>query len=136
MGVLLALASTLIWAVFWLLNTRSKLEPDVALAGYFLCAAPLSIGACYLWGGGVPAFSGALLSAVYVGFFEMGFTWLLWASALRAAPNVSRVGNLIFLSPLLSLVFIATILGEAIHPATVVGLALILPGILLQQRSS
>jgi drug/metabolite transporter (DMT)-like permease len=65
----------------------------------------------------------------------MGFTWLLWSNALRLASNVSRVGNLIFLSPLLSLVFIALVLGETIHAATLIGLALILPGIVVQQRS-
>ncbi len=47
---------------------------------------------------------------------------------------MSRVGNLIFLSPVLSLVLIAVVLGEAIHPATLVGFALILPGVILQQR--
>ncbi len=133
-GVGLALGSTLIWAMFWLLNTRSDVQPDIALSAYFLFAAPLAVLLCLVWGGGVPAVSGGLAAAVYVGFFEMGFTWLLWASALRVATNVSRVGNLIFLSPMLSLVFIATILGETIHPATVIGLALIIPGIVLQQR--
>jgi drug/metabolite transporter (DMT)-like permease len=66
----------------------------------------------------------------------MGFTWLLWSAALRAADNVSRVGNLIFLSPMLSLGLIAAVLDEAIHPATLVGFALILPGLVLQQRGA
>jgi drug/metabolite transporter (DMT)-like permease len=91
---------------------------------------------CATLGGGLPPVGYALVSAVYVGCFEMGFTWLLWSTALRSASNVSRVGNLIFLSPILSLALIATVLGEAIHPATIVGFALILPGVLLQQRSS
>ncbi len=136
LGVALALGCTVIWALFWLLNTRSKTPPDLALAANFLCAVPVAIVLCALWGGGLPPLGGGLGAAVYVGFFEMGFTWLLWAGALRAATNVSRVGNLIFLSPMLSLVFIATILHEPIHPATIVGLALIIPGILQQQRSS
>lgn len=134
-GVSLALASTVIWAVFWLLSTRSRADPDIALTAYFLCATPGAWVLCFLWGGGLPTPGGPLVAAVYVGFFEMGFTFLLWAGALRAASSVSRVGNLIFLSPLLSLVFIATILGETIHPATLLGLALIIPGIVLQQRS-
>lgn len=134
-GVALALASTVVWAVFWLFNARSEHDPALALAGSFLFAAPLAVGAMLVWGGGWPGVGTGLASAVYVGFFEMGFTWLLWSSALRAASNVSRVGNLIFLSPMLSLVFIAVILGEAIHPATLVGLAFIVPGILLQQRT-
>ncbi|EAQ97443.1 DMT family transporter [Congregibacter litoralis] len=134
-GVLLALGSTVIWAVFWLLSARSKGDAAISLAAYFVCAAPVSLLLCMIWGGGLPPPGGALASAVYVGLFEMGFTWLLWSTALRLASNVSRVGNLIFLSPMLSLVFIALILGERIHPATLLGLALILPGIVLQQRS-
>jgi len=75
----------------------------------------------------------ALASAVYVGWFEMGITFALWSTALRLSSSVARVGNLIFLSPMISLMFIATILGETIHPATLLGLALIIPGVLLQQ---
>lgn len=53
---------------------------------------------------------------------------------LHLSSGVSRIGNLIFLSPLASLVCIATILGEPIHPATLPGLALIIPDALLHQR--
>jgi drug/metabolite transporter (DMT)-like permease len=135
-GLSLALISTLIWPLFWLLSTRSSHEPALALTAGFVCATPLSAVLCMVFGGGMPPVGFPLVSAIYIGCFEMGFTWLLWSLALRSATNVSRVGNLIFLSPILSLVLIATILGEPIHPATVVGFALILPGVLLQQRAS
>lgn len=134
-GVALALASTVIWAVFWLLSARNKDDPLMALSATFVCACVPAVVLAMLWGGGLPGLGLSLYSAIYVGLFEMGVTWLLWSSAMRLASNVSRVGNLIFLSPILSLVFISTILGEAIHPATVLGLALIVPGILLQQGS-
>ncbi|MFT7287090.1 MAG: drug/metabolite transporter (DMT)-like permease [Halieaceae bacterium] len=135
-GVVLALASTLVWAAFWLLNARREQDADIALAGYFICAAPISLALCLTLGGGLPAPGLGLASAVYVGFFEMGFTWLLWSSALRYASNAARVGNLIFLAPLLSLGLIAAVLGETIHPATLIGLALIGPGIIFQQRGA
>jgi hypothetical protein len=83
--------------------------PALTLAGYFLCAAPLSMLLGLRMFGQVaagPRVSGAGQRGIYVGFFEMGFTWLLWSAPLRAASNASRVGNLIFLSPLLSLVLI------------------------------
>ena len=134
-GLSFALGSTLVWALFWLLNTRSTHDPSLALTGGFLCATPIAVVLCATLGGGVPPLGFPLASAVYVGFFEMGFTWLLWSLALRSARNVSRVGNLIFLSPLLSLGLIATVLDEPVHPATLIGFALILPGVLLQQRS-
>ena len=133
-GVALALASTLLWAVFWLLSARAPGDSLVNLTGYFLCATPLALALCVGFGGGLPGPGGGLAAAIYVGLFEMGVTWMLWAAALRLASNASRVGNLIFLSPLLSLLLISRVLGEAIQPATLVGLALILPGIVLQQR--
>lgn len=135
LGVALALASTLVWAVFWLLNARSKTDPIVVLSALFLCAAPLSLVACACFGAGLPPLGQGLWAAFYVGLFEMGITWLLWSEALRSTANVSRIGNLIFLSPLLSLVLIATVLGEPIHPATLLGFAFIIPGIVVQQRA-
>lgn len=133
-GVALALGSTLLWALFWLLAARSRHDPLLALTAQFLLATPAAALLCLLAGAPLPAAGGGLLAAVYVGLFEMGITWLLWSRALRAASNVSRVGNLIFLAPLLSLLFIALVLGERIHPATLLGFALILPGVVLQQR--
>ena len=73
--------------------------------------------------------------ALDMGLFEMGLTFLLWLAALRSATHVSRVGNLIFLSPFLSLLFIRWLLDEPIAPATFVGLALIVVAVLYQQRA-
>ena len=134
LGVVLALASTFLWAGFWLLNARSQHLPEHALTGYFLCSLPLLAALIFWESHPWPAPGVALAAGAYVGVFEMGLTWLLWSQALRYASNVSRVGNLIFLAPILSLFLIATVLDEAIHPATVLGFALILPGIFLQNR--
>ncbi|MEM8662001.1 MAG: DMT family transporter [Pseudomonadota bacterium] len=135
-GVILALASTLVWALYWLVSTRQSRDGTVALCLNFLIAVPVALLLCALFSDlQLPSWR-ALLGAAYIGVFEMGVTFALWAGALRLASGVSRVGNLIFLSPLISLVLIATILGEQIHMATLVGLALIIPGVMLQQRQS
>ena len=42
-GLALALLSTLLWAVFWLGNTRLALPGDVALTAMFLAASPLAL---------------------------------------------------------------------------------------------
>jgi drug/metabolite transporter (DMT)-like permease len=133
-GVALAVLSTLIWALYWLLSTRNQRDPVACLCLNFAVAAPVALLLCGLFSSLTPPGWRALASAAYIGLFEMGVTFALWSAALRLSSSVSRVGNLIFLAPLLSLVFIALILGEAIHPATLVGLALIIPGVLLQQR--
>ena len=133
-GVGLALLSTVIWALYWLVSTRNRRDPVACLCLNFAVATPVALVLCAVFSSlAVPGWRG-LAAAAYVGVFEMGLTFALWSTALRLSSGVSRIGNLIFLSPLMSLVFIATILGEAIHPATLVGLALIIPGVLLQQR--
>ena len=74
----------------------------------------------------------ALLGAAYVGMIEMGVAFVMWLSALKLSENTARVGNLIFLSPFVSLFFIRAFVGEEIHTATVVGLALVVAGIAFQ----
>lgn len=132
-GVICALGSTFIWAVYWLARAADKRDPVVSLCLNFTLAAPPAVLLCAALSSLSPPPWPGLAAALYVGVFEMGLTFVVWSLALRLSSSVSRVGNLIFLSPLISLAFIALILGEPIHPATLVGLALILPGVLLQQ---
>lgn len=132
-GVTLAVLSTVVWAYYWILGTRNPRDAAVSLCLNFVLALPVCVWMCYLFSSLLlPGWPG-LLAASYVGLFEMGVTFLLWSAALRTARRVARVSNLIFLSPFLSLIFIQAILGESIHPATLLGLCLIVPAALLQQ---
>jgi drug/metabolite transporter (DMT)-like permease len=45
-GVLLALASTLIWASYWILNTRNTTDPLLSLFLTFSCSLPFTLLAC------------------------------------------------------------------------------------------
>lgn len=136
LGVGLALLSTVLWAVYWLLNTKNKDHPIVALSGCFLVGGGLlalaEIWQPHSW----PAQWQAYAGGVYVGVFEMGITFLLWLSALRVAVNSSAISALIFLSPIISLVFIHVFLGESIYVSTLIGLAAILAGLYLQRQQS
>ncbi|MBF4410865.1 EamA family transporter, partial [Vibrio anguillarum] len=62
-----------------------------------------------------------------------GITFVLWLSALKLTQNTARISNLIFASPFISLILLATIIGEAIHPTTLIGLIFIMLGLLVQQ---
>ncbi len=136
LGVGLALGSTLIWALYWIGNTRSATDPVLALFLNFAFALPLVLAATLMFSAQPPANAEGLLAAAYVGVFEMGISFVLWLSALRLTTSAARIGNLIFLSPFLSLFFISTILGESIQAATYAGLVLILGGNLLQKRGA
>jgi drug/metabolite transporter (DMT)-like permease len=131
-GVALALASTLVWAVYWIGSTSDRRGAVSTLFMSFLFGTPLALAWCVAVSTLRVTAPEALLGAVYVGVVEMSVAFVLWLSALRLSGSAARVGNLIFISPFLSLVFIRFAVGEAIRPGTVAGLVLIVCGLLLQ----
>lgn len=133
LGLVLAAASTLIWAVFWLVNARSSQDPVVQLFLGFGAALVCIILAVPLFGGMERPPLQATLPQIYVGLFEMGLTFVLWLSALKRAKSAASIGNLIYCTPFLSLIFLHLIVGEAIHGATFIGLVLIVASLLFQE---
>jgi drug/metabolite transporter (DMT)-like permease len=134
LGVGLALFSTLLWAGYWILNTRNTADPVISLLLGFLVAIPLACGLSLYEGATWEAISlKGWLAVSYVGLFEMGITFCLWLSALKMTENTARISNLIFISPFLSLILLVTIIGETIHRSTLMGLGLILSGLVIQQ---
>lgn len=135
LGIGLALLSTLLWAGFWVLNTKNRADPVLGILLCFILSLPVSLllaGLTSTWEG-IP-WQG-WLAVGYVGLFEMGITFMLWLSAMKYTQNTSRISNLIFISPFISLVLLATIIGETIHISTLVGLSFIVVGLLIQQRT-
>lgn len=133
-GVALALFSTLLWAGYWILNRKNSADPVVSTMLSFTLAFPaaliISLFSEQSWAG-LPI--EGWLGAVYIGFFEMGITFYLWLTALKLTEQTARLSNLIFISPFISLMLLATIIGEEIHPSTLFGLIAIIAGLLLQQ---
>lgn len=132
LGVVLALASTLLWALYWLLNARDPRPPLVGQWQNFSVGLPvltvlLLLGPGLQWHGW-PAFG----AGVYVGLFEMGIAFILWQLAVHQVSRTAKVSNLIFLSPPVSLLLLFLVVGEPILPSTLVGLMLILLGLGLQ----
>jgi len=132
-GVALALGSTVVWALFWVLNTRDRHDEAVRLFVNFLFASAYILILVLALGGEEPLAWQGFLGGVYIGLFEMGITFLVWLKALRSAKTTAHVVNLIYLVPFLSLLVIAMVLGETILPSTIVGLVLIIAGIALQR---
>ena len=131
-GTLLALGSTVIWAFYWLLKTKDRVDPVLGLFVSFLFSIPFIAAACWFLSDPGSLGVNGILAGVYVGLFEMGITYILWLAALRLSQAAAKVSTLIFLSPFISLIFISRILGEAIAVTTIMGLALIVGGLSVQ----
>lgn len=136
LGIALAFGSTIIWAIFWLLNAKDGLEPVVKLFLGFCFGLLYAFLFSPLFGGLQIPEAKAFLPLVYIGLFEMGITFVLWLTALQLSSTAARVGNLIYISPFLSLVFLWLIIGEEIHTATFVGLFMIVGSILFQEMKA
>jgi drug/metabolite transporter (DMT)-like permease len=133
LGVALALGSTIIWALYWIYNTSDARDPVVALFLNFLFGVPVVLAACLLFSDLTPSAPAGLIGAAYVGVVEMGISFVLWLNALKLSVNTAKVGNLIFISPFLSLVFIHFLVGEDILVSTYSGLVLIVLGLAIQR---
>lgn len=134
-GVGLAMASTLIWAGYWVASIRDPRSTETSLAACFLLALPMTGALCMVLSDFSISVTG-LTGAAYIGLFEMSLAFLAWGTALRLTDRTARISNLIFLSPFISLVLIHLVLGEAIHLTTGIGLLLIVVALIFQQRQS
>lgn len=133
LGIGLALTSTLLWCLYWIVNTKDQGDPVVSLLLSFLIGLPF-IAITLVLTDALPSFSlKAIFAGMYVGLFEMGITFVLWLMALKTATRTANISTMVFLSPVMSIGFIAWILQETIAMTTYLGLAFILSGMMLQQ---
>ncbi len=135
-GLLLALGSTVVWALYWIFNVRMPRDPVVGLFLNFFFSLPLTAISC-IWFSSVTDISlKGFAGAVWVGCFEFGFTFVIWLTALKLSNNTGKIVNLIFLTPFVSLIFIRFFLNETVFLSTFIGLAFIVSGLVLQKSSA
>jgi drug/metabolite transporter (DMT)-like permease len=132
-GAALALGSSLIWGMYWLLNLRDKREELTKLllnfAFGFVYVLILAIIADEIHSLSLKG----LLGVTYIGTVEMALAFAFWLNALKLAPTTAKVSNLIYISPFLSLIFVSILVGEEIMLSSWAGLVLIVAGIIIQQ---
>ncbi|MCX6151212.1 MAG: DMT family transporter [Ignavibacteriales bacterium] len=132
-GVILAIGSSIIWASFWLLNMIDKRDSSVKLFGAFFIGTILSGMYILVFDTFIIHEPKYIFGAVYIGFFEMGFTFLLWMKGLSLSKSRAKTSTLAYLSPFLSFILISVVLKEQIPVNAIIGLVFIVGGIIYQQ---
>lgn len=131
-GVCLALFSTLLWSIYWILNTKDQRDPVVGLFLNFICILPVVALYVFFTVGfrrlPVEGYAGA----AYIGCFEMGIAFVCWLKAMKYTESTAKIANLIFIAPFGSLVCIYFLVGEEIYSSTYAGLALVVAGLVVQ----
>ena len=132
-GVMLAVGSAIFWALYWIFNMKDKRD-EVAKLFLNFCFGLAYILIMIFIGDDfhIPKFEG-IIGSVYIGFFEMGITYVLWLKALSLSINTAKVSNLVYLSPFIALLIIHLTVGEDILISTFIGLFFIVSGIVIQK---
>lgn len=134
LGVGLALASTLVWAIYWIWSVSIRLEPWWFMWYGFTVAVPILTVICYFIVG-FPSLTWSNVGyGAWIGLLEMGFAFLLWQRAMATTASVAKLSQLIYLSPIISLGLIYTILGESIHYTAFIGICMIFLGLYVVNR--
>lgn len=132
LGIVLALSTSIIWAIYFIYNARDNKDPVARLFLNFLFASILLLAIGLLRGNLLALTPQAIGSAIYVGVFEMGITFVLWLLAMQYAPTADRISNLVFMAPFINLVIVRLVLNETIFLTTLYGIILLISGILIQ----
>ncbi|TNF18809.1 MAG: DMT family transporter [Rhodobacteraceae bacterium] len=137
LGDLMALAGSFCWAALALtvrLSSLKRASAETQLAWQLLVSAPILLGVALL--GGPVLRDPTLLHWVGLGFQAVLVASLcfLWWFYLLARYKASAVGSFGFLTPVLSVVLGAVLLGERPGFEVVASLGLIIAGIALMNR--
>jgi drug/metabolite transporter (DMT)-like permease len=135
LGILLALSSSVVWAFYFIFNTRDQRDPVARLFLNFAFASGYLLLGGILRGQALPDSAEGWFASLYVGVFEMGVTFVLWLMAIRLAPSSDRISNLVYIAPFLNLFLASQILDERIYMTTLFGIILLVSGILIQNTA-
>ncbi|MBQ8180084.1 MAG: DMT family transporter [Candidatus Methanomethylophilaceae archaeon] len=132
LGVVCCIAGAACYGLFSVLNKKLDMDQNVTMMIIWLTTSVCSLAlglATEEWV--------AVEGAQWAGFLWLGVAinavaYLTWALAIGGSGETARIANLAYLTPFLSLVVSAVVLGEELGAASLVALVLIIGGILLQ----
>ena len=130
-GTILCILGAVSYGIFTALNKKCKYEkPNTMMIGLF---ASFIITSCIsIPQYGLPSLSGGqVLGIIWNGVVTIGISNTLWQMAIESG-DTAKISNLAYITPVLSMVWTSLILKETITIQSVIGLAVILLGILIQ----
>lgn len=132
MGIVSCILAAACYGLFSVLNKKADLNQNISMMIIWLvvgiCAMVLGL-ATEEW---VMLSGKEWLSLLWLGVVVDAVAYLLWALALKGSENTAKIANLAYLTPFLSLIVSAVVLGEKITLRALVALMFIIGGILLQ----
>lgn len=130
-GDVLALGGAAVFALFSVLGKKYHYDQTVSVFIYFVTALIFITPTLFLFSSLKMPSLQVWLWLLLNGFIVNGISYVFWFKALEFG-DTSVTSNALYLTPFLSLVYIALFLGEQILLSSIVGLVIIVLGIILQ----
>ena len=132
-GVVLCVLAAVCYGAFTALNRKWRYDDQITVMLSFFVTFILT-AVINLCTPEAPSLGfGEWLGFAWNGVFVMAIATVTWALALKFG-STSKISNLAYITPFLSLVWTFLILREPIKPLSVVGLAVIVLGIFIQMK--
>ena len=130
LGALFCVLGAISYGAFTGLSRKTGYDKSLSLMlSYF--ATFLITGLVLLPGNNLPRLDGAqMLGLAWNGIATMGLANMMWMLAL-SSKDTARISNLAYITPVLSLVWLAIFLKEPISVFSIIGLGVILLGIFI-----
>ena len=132
-GALFCVLAAVSYGAFTALNLKWSYDYNLSMMLSFFVSALMALVINLASGTGLGATLPQMLGFAWNGFFVMALATVTWALALKGG-GTSKISNLAYITPFLSLVWTRAVLGEPINPLSVAGLLLIVIGIFIQLK--
>ncbi|MFA5106102.1 MAG: DMT family transporter [Candidatus Micrarchaeia archaeon] len=135
-GYLLAFAGAMCYGLFSVLGKKLRYEAFTSMLVFYLASLLLVTPTMLLLYGFVfPHSLTTWLAIFFLGGLSNSIGFVFWFKALEKGKTAS-LANLIYINPFLSLVYVFFLNGESIPAISILGLALIVGGALVQLKSA
>lgn len=132
-GVGLCILAAVSYGAFTALNRKWNYDDQITIMISFFVTFVLSAIVNILMGEKLDIVLGQWLGFAWNGIFVMAIATVTWALSLKHG-DTAKISNLAYVTPFLSLVWTFFILHEPIKPLSIIGLAMIVLGILIQLK--
>ncbi|MBU0470801.1 MAG: DMT family transporter [Nanoarchaeota archaeon] len=128
---LLAISGAVAYGLFSVLGKKYPYEKYTSMLIYYIFGFVFVLITIFLFSS-IPKITYIqLLGIAWLGFATNALAFVFWFKALEYG-DTSKMANLVFLTPFLSLVYIYILVGESILISSFIGLVIIVLGIIIQ----
>ena len=131
LGIISCIAAAACYGLFSVLNKRFDYDQSIAMMIFWLVTAVCSAVLGFFTEEWVIVSLTQWLGFLWLGIVINAIAYLFWAIALKGSADTSKIANLAYLVPFLSLVVSAILLDEPIRFRSFIALVFIVGGILI-----